>query len=161
MRHRLFSYLGLVVLTLGSGLGLGLGLSEAPVHQAIGSEQQKSSCAPDQSRVVWTSRTLAIRKGTFVGLEVVEPAAYATTSAFPWSSPTLSTTGVLTPTRPCHSPLAATLPLALYYFRATGLGSITVTIPLSKSWVTRAHPCADVGCAPLVALRVLISVRDK
>jgi hypothetical protein len=154
-------YLALVVLVLGTGLGIGLGLSESPVHHATDSGQQKSTCVPDQVRVIWTSRALTVRKGMFVGFEVVEPAGYTNTSGFPWSSPTLSTSGVLTPARPCHSPLVATLPLAVYYFQATGIGSTTVTIPLSKSWVARRHSCVDVACAPLATLREAITVRGK
>jgi hypothetical protein len=109
-------------------------------------------------RVIWTSRALTLRKGVFVGFEVVEPARYTATSGFPWTSPTSSTSGVLTPARPCHSPLVATLPLAVYYFQATGIGSTRVTIPLSKSWVARAHSCVDGACAPLESLRDAITV---
>jgi hypothetical protein len=127
-----------------------------------------SACVPDKAQVtpvsrrwvrVWTSQALTVHKGMFVGLEVTEPEAYATTKAFPWAAPVISTGGVLTSANLCHPAPPATLPLAVYYFRAINAGSSTVIVPLSKFWLARVHSCMDTAsCVPLSDLRVSVTV---
>jgi hypothetical protein len=130
----------------------------------------ESACVPNKAEItpvswewvrVWTSQALTVHKSMFVGLQVTEPEAYTTTKSFPWGAQVISTGGVLTPAKPCHSAPPATVPLAVYYFRAINAGSTTVIVPLSKSCLARVHSClATASCVPLLALRVLVTVTD-
>src|SRR5271155_4671686 len=132
-----------------------------------------STCVPRQADVVpssreWIrvsrSRAVTVRKGMFVGLEVVEPDAYTATPGFPWAKPLVSTGGVVAPARKCSSsPEVSTLPAAEYYFRAVKPGSAVVTIPLTVSWLHHKYNGCQAGvyCAPLSDLRVAITVKPR
>lgn len=122
------------------------------------------TCVPSQADLVptsrqwvrvWTSQTLTVRRGMYVGLEVIEPIAYSMTPGFPWAKPVVSTSRILAPARPCESAPPATLALAVYYFQAVKTGSTIV------SWLDRSHGCDPAThCAPLSDLRVAIRVTD-
>jgi hypothetical protein len=157
------------VLALVSGLAiLGAYLGACSGGTRVGPHNIAVQCVPSQASVtprsrqwirVWTSQVLTLRRGMFVGLEVVEPEGYSNLPGFPWSAPTVSTSGVLARTRLCHSAAPATLALAVYYFQAIKTGSTTVTVPLSRSWLHRARSCnPGVVCAPLSDLRVAVTV---
>lgn len=126
------------------------------------------TCVPSQADLVptspkwtrvWTSQSLTVRRGMFVGAEVVEPEAYSITPGFPWTKPAVSTDGILAPVQLCRSVPPATLPSAVYYFEAIRTGSAIVSVPLSRSWLQRDRGCqAPVSCAPLADLRVAVTV---
>ena len=162
-----------------SALSLALGLTlvgatfsacgAGPIPTGTQQTMTGSACVPDRAQIapvsrkkwvrVWTSQALTVEKGMFVGLQVTEPEAYATTNGFPWAAPVISTGGVLTSANLCHSAPPATLPLAVYYFRAINAGSTTVIVPLSKSWLARVHSCSDTAsCVSLSDLRVSVTV---
>jgi hypothetical protein len=80
-----------------------------------------------------------LKLGMFVGLGVVEGEPVAPRDSppvvfsFPWTPPAVSTQGVLSATRECHTTGVSTLPLAVYLFEAVSTGKVIVTIPLAKA----------------------------
>jgi hypothetical protein len=115
---------------------------------------------------VWKSAVVHVVRGTFVGLELIEPeypAGYVGSRAgFPWTRPTLSGAGVLKPARRCRTtPTSGGLPVVTYYFQSVASGTVTATAPLSEGWrVQSVEACQEVriSCAPLKALRVTVTV---
>ena len=130
--------------------------------------QQAGPCVPPEAATtpvssrwvrVWTSKSVTARVGMFVGVEVIEPEVYTATRGFPWKKPQTTGSHVLVPARECETPPPTTLPLAVYYYLASGTGTETVTVPLSKTWLWNAS-CEDTAsCAPLRPLVVRVSVR--
>lgn len=133
------------------------------------------TCVPNEAELVpvadgwvrvWTNGSLHVKRGMFVGLEVVEPEGdltgppnLARQAIFPWLAPVMMSNEVLRPTRACQQTAIATLPLAVYWFEAIGEGAVTVTVPLSKEWAHTPNACPPaLHCAPLQPLQVSITV---
>ena len=156
-------WLGSAILAVACGFASGCGPS-ASNHQASG------SCVPPQAAVspvtsrwirVWTSQSITVHVGRFVGLEVIEPEAYTSTNGFPWTEPRTEGQRVLVPAQECGRTAPASLPLAVYYFRAIAAGTERVTVPLSPTWLRRGPSCIDTAsCVPLRPLVVTVSVGE-
>ena len=163
---------GVVLVLAVAGLGIGLDVARGggppPRRGQSGGAGLAVTCVPRRANTVpvsrgwirvWASQDLQVRRGTFVGVEVVEPAAFSSKLGFPWAKPVLSASGVLAPTHLCspNTPTPpATLAIAVYYFEAVRHGAVTVTVPLKKGWPSHHSGCA--GCAPLARLRVGVTV---
>lgn len=142
--------------------------TSTPPGTSLGHLTTALTCVPGRADIVptsqkwvrvWTSQSLTVRRGMFVGAEVVEPEAYKITLGFPWATPVVSTTGTLAPTQLCRLFPPSTLPVAVYYFEAVRTGSAIVTVPLSRSWLRRSRGCqTPVSCSPLSDLRLDVTV---
>lgn len=161
MKWRIWS--GSALLAFAGAIACGCG-PNASNHQAAG------SCVPAQAAVspvssrwirVWTSQSISVHVGRFVGLEVIEPEAYTSTTGFPWARPRTAGQRVLIPAQECGRTPPASLPLAVYYFRAMATGTETVTVPLSRTWSRRAPTCDDsASFVPFRPLVVTVSVTE-
>jgi len=161
--------LAIVLVVVGLSIpGATIGACAGPISTGTPPTVTPSACVPDQALItpmsrewvrVWTSQALTVHKGMFVDLQVTEPEADTTTEGFPWGVPVMSTGAVLTPASPCHAAPPATLPVAVHFFRAVDVGSTTVVVPLSKSWLARVRSCLDTAsCVPLSDLRISVTV---
>ena len=156
-------WVGSAILAVACGTAGGCGTSPAN-HRASG------DCLPAQAFIspvssrwirVWTSQSFTVHVGRFVGVEVIEPEAYTSTTGFPWTRPRTAGQRVIAPAHECGRTPPASLPLAVYYFRAIATGTETVTVPLSPSWLRRAPTCIDTtSCVPLRPLVVTVSVNN-
>lgn len=115
---------------------------------------------------VWKSASVHVTRGTFVGLELVQPeypAGYVSARAgFPWTRPKLSASKVLKSARQCRkTPQSVGLQVLTYYFQGVATGTVTATVPLSDGWrVQSTKACEDVrlSCTLLTPLRVTVTV---
>ena len=168
LKHPIVMFIVVVLAIIGIGVVVlvATGTSGLKTTMTVSCVPARSDIVPVSARWdrVWANSAVHLKRGMFVGLEVVEgevlipPSDPSIAYSFPWTAPAVSTKGVLTATRECrnHGLDITSVPLAVYWFQAVDTGKVTVTVPLTKAWVQATRR----GLVPRVQpLRVSVTVR--
>ena len=145
LRHPVATFVIAVLVIIGVGIGvlLATGSSGLPTATPVACVPAQSDIVPVTARWdrVWANGVVHLKRGMFLGLEVVEgevvipPSDPSVVLSFPWTAPVVSDNGVVNATRECpHEPEITSVPVAVYWFRAVATGTVTVTVPLTRAW---------------------------
>jgi len=146
LKHPITVFIVTVLAVIGVGVGVLAATGTSGLRTAA-----VASCVPSQSDIVpvttrwdrvWTSGAVHLKRGMFLGLEVYESGiivpkgAPAVIYSFPWTTPVVSGSGVLSATMECgHSAEVSSVWIAVYWYQAVATGKATITVPLTKAWV--------------------------
>jgi hypothetical protein len=167
LKHPIVVFVVAVLVVIGAGIAVLVATGTSGLRTTT-----TVACVPEQSDLIpvsarWdrvsTSGAVHLKRGMFVGLEVVEGEPVATVGSprvvfsFPWRTPILSSDVVLRASEVCGHPVSVTtVPLAVYWFQAVATGKVTVTVPLTKAWTQATNKSLVPRLQPL---RVLVTVR--
>jgi hypothetical protein len=85
--------------------------------------------------IVNSGRAIAVARGALVYVVLVETPPFG--PPFPWGTVHSSDQHVLTPVRLCARTVASSLPVVVSAFRASSVGTATLTAPLVPLWRSR------------------------